>query len=118
MAKAILRHDPSLTPEQLFDLLKKHYGPMGYEVGESALIGAQYYIRKSAFLGATVKLRQRDDSTTVMVNGYAPSPAVRILLSGLLLIIIMMPKWLRFAKEVKEYLEASPLGNGRLSSAT
>jgi len=112
MAKAILRHDPSVTPEQIFDLLKKQYEPMGYEVGQSALIGAQYYVRKSGFIGATVKLRQRSESTTVMVNGYAPSVAVRIFLSGLLLIVIMMPKWLRFAREIKEYLESSPLGNG------
>lgn len=106
MAKAILAHNPSLTKESLNEVLSAHFTPLGYEVGDSALIGADLYIKKSGWTGVSVKLKQKSDSTLIRINGYAPSMAVRLLLYGLITILILLPKWRKLEKEVKDFLES------------
>lgn len=106
MAKIQLRHNPTLTKELLAEALKKHFEPMGYEVGMSSLIGADIYVKKNNWVGCTLKLKQKADSTTVIANGYTPSILYRILFYGLLTIIILSPKWRALIAEIRAFLEA------------
>ncbi|MGD0577258.1 MAG: hypothetical protein ABSA74_04240, partial [Candidatus Staskawiczbacteria bacterium] len=73
MAKAILKHNPSLTKEKLKTVLSTHFSPIGYEVDYSSLIGADIYIKKSGWTGVAIKLKQESDATFLRINGYAPS---------------------------------------------
>ncbi len=82
MAKIILAHNSSLTKEKVLEVLQKHFSSIGYEVGNSALIGADIYVRKSDWIGATIKLKQDKEKTWLRTHGYAPSVLVRLLLYG------------------------------------
>lgn len=104
MAKAILKHNPSLTKEKLKDILFAHFGAIGYEVDLSALIGADIYIKKNNWVGVTIKLKQNADSTFLRINGYAPSLAVRLLYIGIVTMLILLPKWNRLIKEVTDFV--------------
>jgi hypothetical protein len=70
----------------------------------SSLIGANIFVRKNAWVGATIFFKQKEDSTFVRVNGYAPSFLVRLLLYGLILMLILMPQWNKLVKEITEFL--------------
>jgi hypothetical protein len=104
MAKVILKQNPSLTKEKLKEILAAHYGPLGYEVDFSKLIGADIYIKKNGWVGVTIKLKQTTNSTFLRMGGYAPSLAVRLLLYGLITFIILAPKWNWFVKEVSNFV--------------
>lgn len=104
MPKVILQHNPSLTKEKLKDILAEHFRVNGYTVDISALIGANIFIRKNAWVGATIVLKQKADSTFLRVNGYAPSFLVRLLLYGLILLLILMPQWNKLVKEVTDFV--------------
>lgn len=104
MAKVILKQNPTLTKEKLKEILSTHFELMGYEVNFSSLLGADLYIKKNGWVGVTIKLKQKPDSTFLMVNGYAPSIAVRLLLYGLITMLILLPKWNGLIKEVREFV--------------
>jgi len=109
MSQLVLKHDPSLTKEKLEQILSAHFTPKGLEVGLSSLIGADIYIRKSGWTGVTIKIKQKSDSTFLRIGGYAPSPGVRVLLYGLILYIILAPKWKALDKEVSDYISSTEL---------
>jgi hypothetical protein len=111
MAKVILQHNPSLTKEKLKDILAEHFRSDDYQVDFSALIGANIFIRKNAWVGATIVLRQKADSTFLRINGYAPSFAVRFLLYGLITILILMPYWNKLINEVKDFVTSEDFNN-------
>jgi hypothetical protein len=58
MAKVILQHNPSLTRGKLINILVNYFGPIGYKVDASALVGTDIYIKKSGWVGVTIKLIQ------------------------------------------------------------
>ncbi|PQJ12481.1 hypothetical protein CJD36_001660 [Flavipsychrobacter stenotrophus] len=105
MAKIILNHDPVLTKEQLKDALTGYFLQYGYEVDYSALIGADLYVKKSSWIGVTIKLKQKPDTTFLRVSGYVPSPALRVLVNGLLPLLILWPKWNKLIAEVRYYFD-------------
>ena len=109
MAKIVLKHNPELTKEALKEKLSKIFESKGYEVGFSKLIGAQIYVKKNGWVGAAISIKQKADSTVIRANGYAPSTAVRLLMYGLITILILMPKWNKLVKEIREELEKSDL---------
>ena len=104
MGKAILKHNPSLTKEKLKDILVAHFGAIGYEVDFSALLGADIYIKKNSWVGVTIKLKQKSDSTFLRIGGYAPSLAVRLLILGIVTILFLLPKWNKLIKEVTDFV--------------
>ncbi len=104
MAKAILKHDPSLTKEQLLEILDAHFSKSGYTVQKSSLIGADLYVKKSGWTGVAIKLKQKQDSTFLRISGYAPSPAVRLLIYGIITILLLLPGWKKLENEVTEFV--------------
>lgn len=105
MAKIILNHDPSLTKEQLKDVLTDYFLQYGYEVDYSQLIGADIYVKKSSWIGVTIKLKQKPDSTFLRIGGYVPSPGLRLAVNGLLPLLILWPKWNKLIDEVRYYFD-------------
>lgn len=104
MANITIKHSPNLTKESLKALFTAHFSNKGYEIGFSSLIGADIYIKKNAWVGAAIKIKQKSNATVVRVNGFAPSIAVRLLLYGLITILILLPKWNKLVKEVKDFI--------------
>jgi hypothetical protein len=109
MAQVILKHNPTLTKENLLALLSSHFVQKGYKVEFTSLIGADIVIKKSGWTGVSIKLKQKSDSTFLRIGGYAPSMAVRLLLYGLILYIILLPKWKALEKEVVDFISSGEL---------
>ncbi|WP_108807700.1 hypothetical protein [Aquimarina spinulae] len=102
MARKIeITTEKTLTKEVLKDYLDTMFSPFGYEVYLSSLIGADVVIKKSNWIGASVKLKTKSDKNHIVISGFAPSTMARILVSGILPILILLPKWLRFEKEIE-----------------
>lgn len=107
MPKLELKHNPELTKEQLYEVLSTQLADKGYEIGLSKLIGADIYIKKTGWVGVSIKLVQRSNSTFIRYAGYAPSAAVRLLLYGVITLLIVRPKWKALENEVKDVVSAN-----------
>jgi len=105
MGKLILGHNPDLTREKLLGIIEPQLKEKGYEVGASSLIGSDLYVKKTGWVGATIKIRQKNDSTIILTRGYSPSVAVRILAYGLITILILNPKWNKLIAEIEEIIK-------------
>jgi hypothetical protein len=93
--------EKNLTKEIVKDRLETMFSSFGYEVYLSSLIGADIVIKKNDWVGASVKLKNKHGKNYLVVAGFSPSTWVRILVSGVLPILILLPKWLRFEKEIE-----------------
>lgn len=102
MGRIKISHNPGLTKESLVELLNTNLADKGYEIGLSKLIGADIYIKKTAWVGAVVKIRQKSDETILITRGYSPSTVVRFLFHGLIVILVLNPKWNKLIAEIEE----------------
>jgi hypothetical protein len=108
MPKVTLRHDPELTVSKLKQLLDDQFGDR-YEVYDTALVGADLVIKKSAWTGVSLKLKQKSDRTIVRFGAMSPSAAVRIFFMGLIPILILyFTSWRSIQNEIKTFLQGSP----------
>jgi hypothetical protein len=107
MAKIIIKSDPSLTKEKVFELFKNHFRAK-YEVYETKLFGADFVIKKSGSTGVSVRLVKKSDKTYLRFGAFAPSAAMRFLLYGLIFYLFVMKSWKKMTAEVREYIESEP----------
>jgi len=104
MEKANLKPRPSLTKEKLKNILSSHFTAKGYKVDISALLASDMYVKKNDWVGVSIRLKQKQNSTLIKISGYAPSILVRLLMYGIIPILILLPMWKKLEKEVKEYI--------------
>lgn len=102
MGRTKISHTPDLTKESLVELLNTNLADKGYEIGLSKLMGADVYIKKTGWVGAVVKIKQKSDETILITRGYSPSAAVRILAYGLITLLVLNPKWNKLIAEIEE----------------
>ena len=70
---ATLPPSPHITPETLIQDLQQAWGPRGYEVYKTALIGADVVLKKSGWTGIAIKILHSPNGTTLRFNPFAPS---------------------------------------------
>lgn len=104
MAKLPVNPKNVVTTEELITVLKAHFEPQGIEVGPSKLWGADIYIKKTGFTGATLKLKEKKGNHTIHTNGYSPSTMARVFIKPLYAWIFLGRKWKRLQVEVKDVL--------------
>jgi len=108
MPKIEVRHRPDLDVQDLLGLLQDYFSPR-YEVYETALIGADIVLRKSAWSGLSIKLIQKADKTLIRFGGMSPSVWVRMLQMGLIpLLILYLTSWKQLQQELESYLTTAP----------
>jgi hypothetical protein len=106
---------PDITPDALLAELQQLWGPRGFEVYKTALIGADLVLKKSGWTGVAIKIAQSPQSTVIRFNPIAPSVLVRLLAMGLLpLLIVYFNSWKPLLAEFRAYLEQSALVRGQL----
>lgn len=93
--------EKTLTKEVLKDYLDTIFSSLGYEVYLSSLIGVDIIIKKNNWIGATIKWKTKYDKNYLVIGGFSPSTMARLLVYGILPILILLPKWLRFEKEIE-----------------
>ncbi|WP_106795139.1 hypothetical protein [Aquimarina sp. Aq78] len=95
----------TLTKEVLKDYLDTIFSPFGYEAYLSSLIGVDIVIKKNDWIGATIKWKTKHDKNYLTIGGFSPSTMARLLVYGILPILILLPKWLRFEKEIESTIK-------------
>jgi hypothetical protein len=112
---ATMPPSPHITPETLIQDLQQFFGPRGFEVYKTALLGADVVLKKSGWTGIAIKIQQSAQGTTLRFNPFAPSVFVRLLAMGLIpLLIAYYNSWQPLLREFRGYLEQSPLLRGQL----
>jgi hypothetical protein len=108
MPKVIIPHKPELSKPKVFEIFKNHYAGK-YEVYETALLGADFVVRKSGWTGVSVRLIQKKDKTKIIYAAFAPSLAVRLLFMGIIpMLICYATVWKDIQKEIGEFIESAP----------
>ncbi len=80
MQKIQLDPSSSLQKDELLGMLKSHFEPQGYKVDNTKLLGSDFYVRKSAWVGSTVSLKEKNGSKFVRTVGYSPSVWARLII--------------------------------------
>ncbi len=107
MVKVAIRHNPALTPATVLDLFQRHFKDR-YDVHATKLIGMDLVIKKSGSMGVSLKLAQKPDGTFFRFGAFAPSPAFRLLLYGVIPYFILRRRWREMEGEIKAYIESEP----------
>jgi hypothetical protein len=108
MPKITLRHNPELTAEKVMEIFKKQFQGK-YEIYATRLIGADLIIKKSAWTGVSVKLKQAEGQTILKYGAMAPSAGVRMLFYALIPILILyFVSWKKMQNEIKSFVENAP----------
>ena len=88
MAIIPVGYRPELTPERAMEVFKTHLGGR-YDVYETRQFGRHFILKKSAWTGVGVGLKQDQDGTYFVFTGITPSLGLRFLpLLGIFLGII------------------------------
>lgn len=112
---ATLPPSPHITIETLIQDLQAYWGPRGFEVYKTALIGADVVLKKSGWTGIAIKIAHGPQSTILRFNPFAPSALVRIFAMGLIpLLIAYFNAWKPLLAEFRVYLEQSPFLRGQM----
>ncbi len=118
MAKFVAKRRLDLTPEQALEIFERAFGNH-YEVYKTALIGADFIIKKSGFTGVSVKIKHKSDRTIIVYNALAPSAMVRILFMGVLpMLILYFTSWKAMVKEVGAFVNQDPVFRGEALPAS
>ena len=72
MAKVMIGHHPELTGEDAMKILQGHLGGK-YDIYKSKRPHVDFMVKKSAWQGVTVKLRQKRKETAFVINGVPGS---------------------------------------------
>jgi hypothetical protein len=107
MVKVIIRHNPSLAKDMVLDLMQRHFKDR-YEVKSTKLLGMDLVVKKSGSTGISLKLVQKTGETFFRFGAFAPSPAFRILLYGVIPFIFSRRRWREMEAEIKLYIESEP----------
>jgi hypothetical protein len=108
MAKMIVKHDPTLTPDRAMGIFSAHFSQK-YELYMTKLIGADFVLKKSGWSGVSFKILQRPGQTIIRFGTFSPSAFVRILQLGLIPVLILyFVSWKKLEKEVKDFILNAP----------
>lgn len=111
----ILPYSPHITPDSLLQELQQAWGPRGYEVYKTALIGADLVLKKSAWTGIAIKISHSPQSTTLKFNAFSPSVFVRLMAMGFIpLLIVYFNSWKPLIQEFRGYMEQSAFLRGQM----
>jgi hypothetical protein len=109
---------PHITPDSLLQELTQQWGPQGFQVYKSALVGVDVALRKSGWTGVAIKIKQTPAGTELVYNAFAPSALVRMMALGLIPILIINAKaWKPLLRAFEQYVQASPFFGGQMQLA-
>jgi hypothetical protein len=109
-AKRVMPKRPELTVETAKEAIEKGFAEGKYQVYPTKLFGADLVVKKSGWTGIAMKIKQNNDDTTLMYNGFAPSAGVRMLGMGLIpLLIVYSKSWKPMLQEFQEFMDQTPL---------
>ena len=101
-----------ITPDSLLQELTQAWGPRGFEVYKTALVGADLVLKKSGWTGIAIKIKH-GAQTEIFFNAFAPSLLVRLLAMGLIpILIVNSTSWKPLLAEFKQRVPGVPTKSG------
>ncbi len=112
------QHAPHVTPETLHQELSNAWAPRGLQVYKSALFGLDVTLKKSAWTGIGIKIKQTAQGTELAYNAFMPSAGARMLMLGVIpIMIISSSAWKPLLRQFEQYAQTSPyFTHGQLSA--
>ena len=102
-----------ITPDSLLQELTNAWGPQGFTVYKSALVGVDVALKKSGWTGVALKIKQNAGNIEVVYNAFSPSAFVRVMAMGLIpLLIVNSNSWQPLLRKFEQYVKTSPYWGG------
>lgn len=87
-------------------IFQKHFTGK-YEVYMTKLLGTDFVVKKSAWVGVAVKLKQKAAKTSFVFNYLIPSALIRVLFAGLITVLILRSSLKTMENEVRSFIEGA-----------
>ena len=108
MAVVTVEHNPKLEVEEVMKVFQRHFtGKYVVYKANLYLWGRDFAVKKSAWVGVSVKLKQETGKTSFVFTGFMPSVLVRVLFGGLIALLILQPSLKAMENEVKSFIESA-----------
>jgi len=107
MAIVFVAHHPELTAESAMEVFRRHFGDR-YDVYKPWLFGrlfANFVVKKSAWIGVGVQLKQWGEETAFGLGGMVPSPILDLLFMGPIADTFLGRRWKAMEEEVSSFIE-------------
>lgn len=101
-----IKHNPGLTAEKVMEIFNKEFTGK-YEVYMTKLLLRDFVIKKSAWTGIAVRVKQKDTFTELVFNGFMPGTAARLFFGGIVVLVLYFGAWKNMQNEIKEFIERS-----------
>ncbi len=118
MAEVTVGHHPELIAEEAMKVFQRHFSE--YEVYKSPLLSGvvvkrDFAIKKSAWIGVSVALKQEPGKTSFVITYFIPS-LIRNAFGGLFAMLFRRSRYKAMENEVKSFIEKAeefaPLSRG------
>jgi len=97
-----------ITPDSLLQELTSSWGPQGFTVYKSALVGVDVVLKKSGWTGVALKIKPNNGNIDIAYNAFAPSMFVRMMAMGLIpILIINANSWKPLLRRFEQYVQGS-----------
>ena len=106
MAVVTIGHHPELTAEEAMKVFQRHFTGK-YVVYHVKGLGRDFAVKKSAWVGVSVKLKQEERKTSFVFTYYLPSTVLRAFFSGLIQMLILRSSYKAIENEVKSFIESA-----------
>jgi hypothetical protein len=99
---------PHITPDSLLHELTNAWGPQGFTLYKSGLIGVDVVLKKSGWTGIAFKIKQNQGNVDIAYNAFAPSAFVRLMAMGLIpILIVNANSWKPLLRRFEQYVQGS-----------
>jgi hypothetical protein len=98
---------PDLTIEQAQEIFAAGFRAR-YEVVTTDVRSRHFIVRRDAWSGVGVKLKQRKDGTYFVYTAMIPSLRLQFLFGGIFSYLVLRKTWKALEAEVAEFIKSSP----------
>ena len=107
MATITIGYRPDLTPERAMQIFAEHFGRR-CEVTTTWIRNRDFVVKKSAWTGVGVRVKQEKDATTFVFTAVMPSLFWQFLFGGVIAYLLLRPQWKDLEAEVAAFIEHNP----------
>jgi len=105
MATVTVAHHPELTPERAMEVFQRHLAGK-YDVYKMRAFGTRdFFVKESASMGVSVKLKQEANATTFVFTWGVPSPILRLLWVDVFTQLFRTGRREAMEEEVRSFIE-------------
>ncbi|PKB72489.1 MAG: hypothetical protein BZY87_00100 [SAR202 cluster bacterium Io17-Chloro-G6] len=106
MAIVRVAHRPNLSPERAMYAFNRNFH-REYKIYKSGVLMRDFVVKKNAWTGVGVKLKQEDNGTSFVFTAMMPSIILNILFGGVIAFLFLRPSWRAMERDVGAFIESA-----------